>query len=86
MATSGLSCGPGIKPASSGLEGEVLTTGSPGKSLHVLLTAFLSDRIVVRILKDFHFDTSACTLAQVETEGTLVKDVGPKDFGFINRM
>ena len=53
LATSGLSCGPGIKPASSGLEGEVLTTGSPGKSLHVLLTAFLSDRIVVRILKDF---------------------------------
>ena len=53
LATSGLSCGPGIKPASSGFEGEVLTTGSPGKSFHVLLTAFLSDRIVMRILKDF---------------------------------
>ena len=27
---------PGIKPAPSALEGEVLTTGLPGKSLHFL--------------------------------------------------
>ena len=28
---------PGIEPAPSALEGEVLTTGSPGKSLLILL-------------------------------------------------
>ena len=55
---------PGIKPAPPALEGEVLTTGPPGKSLndfitHILFNIYLSIRIVTDIYV-IHFFSVQC--------------------------
>ena len=37
---------PGIKPAAPALEGKVLTTGLPGKSLHIFLKSWVPFKLV----------------------------------------
>ena len=39
-----LAPGPGIKPLSSAMEGKVLTTGPPGKSLNFKVVNFVSQK------------------------------------------